>query len=124
MTPDLQNQLASILSFLESSLKTGAAFTMDQAPDIVNQLLLWKFVQSLSIFILGFLGTCIAIGWGIFCLRKKDWENPFNDSWEFLALPAVLGAFPLTGMFLSTDWLQIWLAPKIYLLEYASKLLK
>ena len=120
----LTQRLDSILAFLEESLKAGTEFAVEQAPDVVNQLLAWKFTVSLITFStagLVFVGTC----YGLYRLWK--WGLGPNGDHDVVGGATCFALFPLSVSFMvlifNLDWLKIWIAPKVYLLEYAASLL-
>ena len=120
MNEELQNALAKII---ETTL-SAKDFVLEQAPDIIHQLLAWKFTVSLIWFCL-FLVIFVAVA----IFNKKMWSS--SEIREDDDLWVLCGAVSLTTIgvsfcFLanSITWLQIWIAPKVYLLEYASTLIK
>jgi hypothetical protein len=105
---------------------TGQAidFAMQQAPDLIHQLLLYHFVISLVWFVVGLLITLSSIYFGYVACKNyasKKWDDAYSPLVMFLIFPI---GFGFTVISANTDWLKIWLAPKIYLLEYAANLLK
>lgn len=130
MNDQLQQALAALLSTTVSGIEAGTAFLQAELPDVIQQLLMWKFAVSA----LSMLG-CLGLAFAIFYLNKKQinyWQKFFAEhtyrDWHdqpelILNVFQIFWFFPLIGLW-SLDWLQIWLAPKIYLIEYASTLIK
>lgn len=123
----LTQRLDSILSLLESSAKTAGNFAAEQAPEVIQQLLQWKFTISLIIFCVGIflIIASLVATYKIFFYYKEKNKGSYDEGAEFFSLSILFGV--LVGAILlsnSIDWLQIWIAPKLYLLEYASSLLK
>ena len=124
MTGDILNQrLDSILSFIETSMKSGAAFAQDQAPDVIQQLLAWKFYVHLIQFSFGiFVFLCCAYAG----YRFIKWA--IGDAVEELVPISLLLLLPMLGaVFMLMEgikFIEILVAPKLYLLEYASSLLR
>ncbi|NYT67940.1 hypothetical protein [Pusillimonas noertemannii] len=124
MNEQLQTALAEILARATQGIDAGTQFLSAQLPDVIQQLLVWKAVMSgllFSLSIAGFIGVTIAI--------VRVWRN--TDFWDGENMPpAALVAFFLCFLYglpslaWSLDWLQIWIAPKIYLIEYAASLAK
>lgn len=163
MNEELQNALAQlILSFVES-MGGAKDFALEQAPEVIQQLLLWKATISAICFTLGVLLLIM----GAAVLRKRlIWSQPKPpeptdpfiaklhelekaDSFDaryhskklrealrepgaphisppdhlfLIAAPACMSGIAFIAM--SLAWLQIWLAPKVYLIEYAANLAK
>ncbi|TFL14185.1 hypothetical protein CSC67_08515 [Pusillimonas caeni] len=124
MNEQLQTALADLIGKANSGIDAGTTFLQAQLPDVIQQLLIWKAAMSSLLFLLsvaGFIGVTVAI---VRVWRNADFWN--GDDMPPSALVAfflcVLYAFP--ALVWSLDWLQIWLAPKIYLIEYAASLAK
>jgi hypothetical protein len=119
--------LADLLQKASNGIDAAVSFSQAQLPDVVHQLLVWNFAVSIIFSLLGlvlFVSAQYGIWRGIKYLRKA-WEGD-----ELIEHPGVMVIF---GLWLITFaplfwvdlvWLKIWLAPKLYLIEYASHLLK
>jgi hypothetical protein len=122
MNEELQSALAKII---ETTIQ-AKDFCLEQAPDLINQLLAWKFAISLIWFVVGlviFSFTPI-----LFKMAKDGWSDIDAEWAEFKCICGSTGTFfiPVAGLCLVLNnlaWLQIWIAPKVYLLEYASALI-
>lgn len=119
-------QLAEILKKgLEAAEKTGS-FIIEQAPDIIQQLILWKTVQYSASVVIGVF--VLYMLWKKYSSDKKktdyyDSEDYFLENPFRVIIYAVVAAI---GIGLTSDvynLIQIIFAPKIFLIEYASKLL-
>lgn len=124
MTPELSQRLESILSFLETSVKQGADFAVDQAPDVVNQLLAWRFSESLAMFLIGIVLAVTLVAVTVWIWRKflKEEYIDVDDILFVVLLTAIVWlvmALPISFL-ISLDWLKIMIAPKLYLIEYAA----
>ncbi len=121
---DLQSKLSSILDWVEQTAKSAEQFAVEQTPLYIQELLAWNFWSSLFFFIIG------AAFWVLALSRVK-----FVSSYDYVKdpLPAVaimsiitLIVGPLVGSVVigsNLEWLQIWVAPRVWLVEYvASKL--
>lgn len=126
MNEQLQQALAAMLNKTVSGVEAGAAFLTAEIPDVIHQLLVWKAVVS-AISMLGFFILCYSI-YKVNAIQyrwvksKKDFDI-IDDPYVLLNIAQLLWFIPL-GHLWSIDWLQIWLAPKIYLIEYAASLAK
>lgn len=128
----------AIASALEAALRaaeTTGTFVVEQAPDVIQQLLLFSTVKFGVIAAAATCGSIIAgISAGkLFSAADKLAENSekyyataddFGEFWAGLFLVAasiVLGAAAACN---SLSFLKITLAPKVWLLEYAASLIK
>jgi hypothetical protein len=86
---------------------------------------MWKGVYSFVFFIMGvtLLLTASVGGW-FTCKRLKVWVNASTDPYEdrgltYMILLVVVIIITMFGMrALSLTWLQILIAPKVYIVEY------
>lgn len=123
----LDQALSEVLQKAVTGVEQGVDFLSAQLPDVVHQLLMWKMAESIVYNLLAVGVTLFTIWcWGKFNAAIK--EDGFNED----AGPPILicgGAITIiTAVFvmlaLNLDWLKIWLAPKVYLIEYAASLVK
>lgn len=141
VSEELNTALAKIVESLHSGATTAANWTMEQLPDVIRQLILFKTVQY---------GLCIAIGGAFLFLgyqfakwaararmtrymddanRPQWYERAYSlyridfESWGWI--PAVSLTFVGTLMvFLNLlSFIKILVAPKVWLLEYAINVL-
>lgn len=127
MEPTLQASLAAIITKATDGITEGINFLSVQIPDVLHQLLVYKFTVSLvenilsGIFILT-MGIIAFLTYKI-AVKAIDRTEGFSlflwiISLLFTVLPSILcSRFNLV-------WLQIWLSPKLYLIEYAASLVK
>lgn len=137
MNETLQNSLIEIIKESTSSIKSGISFLQSEIPDVINQLLVWKFYQNLTISILSLIFVILLsiLLYKIFSNRSQRyfWEkNKWIDYMEITGLGFTISMLSVSGIIglvvtflLSTfNVLQIYIAPKIFLIEYASQLVK
>ncbi len=127
MDEQLQQALASLLNKAASGIDAGSAFLQAELPEVIQQLLIWKAVVS-GLSMIGFFILIYAIyrinKWQVSYWEKTLEHDDFIDHPEVVInLIQALWLIPLFGLW-SIDWIQIWLAPKIYLIEYAASLAK
>lgn len=102
-----------------------------EAPQLVNEILVWHFTISLYRFSIGLL---VMIGLSLL-LRLKgqpafvEWENKCERKdkgfptvvycalWVCLSLPSLI------ILCTNLTWLRIWVAPRLFLLEYINSFL-
>ena len=129
---ETDKQLAEILKKgLETAEKTGN-FIVEQAPDLIRQLLIWKTVEYSVYVILGISLIIYFYRWTKKVSKEmKENEDDFEDyfMYSFANILIAIGQLSLLiiGMMLIAenlqDLIQIVFAPKIYLIEYSAKLL-
>lgn len=132
MNEQLQQALTAILNKTMSGVDAGVNFLSAEIPDVIHQLLMWKLVSN---SILAFLGLAVLIA--SYKLIRKGLVNHATETakgWAYekegryiapFMLGGVLSLFG-SGLLLvnGMEALQIWIAPKIYLIEYAASLAK
>ena len=129
---ETDKQLAEILKKgLETAEKTGN-FIVEQAPDLIRQLLIWKTVEYSVYVILGISLIIYFYRWTKKVSKEMkeneyDFEDYFMDSFANILITIGQLSLLITGIILITenlqDLIQIVFAPKIYLIEYSAKLL-
>ena len=132
MNESLQQALAGILNKTMAGVEAGVSFLSAELPDVIQQLLVWKLAQSPVLLALGVSFLVLSA----YLLRKglknmkeegvKTWTN--RQEHRYVA-PYIISAFAVSigfvmSMVNGATALQIWLAPKIYLIEYAASLAK
>lgn len=122
MANKAEEVLATVLQkAMEVAEKTGD-FVTEQAPDVVQQMLVWKFAQALVVglvcAIVSF--TCAYLVYRVArAERLEEWHDPATVASMLFGIPA---SFVMVSCLLEA--LQIWLAPKVYLIEYTANLIK
>jgi hypothetical protein len=126
MNEELQKKLVEIINGAQKVGKEAFIFTKEQVPDVIQQLLMWKFAQSLTVIIFSLI--VFEFGRRVFfwASRAITKEKYGGEEYHFLGgffAVVVMGA-SIVVIFSSTqNALQIWIAPKVYLLEYAAQLI-
>lgn len=139
----VQDALVDVINKSVSAFEQGATFLSAELPDVVHQLLLWKAVESSMVFLLGilFLITPLFVylrfgGKGkeltpasqnsyashVPTLTHDKYGKPDDGMIPFSLLTTVCLIFAVFAI--NVTWLQILIAPKIFLIEYAANLLK
>lgn len=149
MQEEANKILVDLLKKASDGIDSAIAFSQAQIPDVVHQLLVWNMVDSLIKTLIA-ISTIPLVFWfmkkqyqkveiGIFDNEGWSWEkgNPkykptmiweSNGEISFLILPLaavfVLWVSFIIAVVTNMTWLKIWLAPKLYLIEYAASLIK
>lgn len=108
-----------LLSILNKAADIGSA-ALDEIPLVVQELLHWKFAESVVHNLVAII--CIVIAGLMFRYGSKNsWNQPHH---VMLPLITTMVSAPIIAFSANMDFLQIWLAPRVYLLEYAATLIK
>jgi hypothetical protein len=123
MNDNLQNALVEIINKAISSIDTSVEFMQTELPDVINQLLTWyAFYYGLLAFISVLIITVIIIGW--VKLIKISKQREVDIDFFCLAIMSSLFLLILAALLFNLEWLQILMAPKIWLIEYGAILVK
>ena len=125
MNEELQKALGELLNKANDGIDAASGFLAAELPDVIQQLLMWHGASNLLYCIIGVVALIFTIKLDI-SLYKKVKENGDSDA-------LVIGYFMLGSIvrvilyliifnYINITWLQIWIAPKVWLLEYAAKL--
>ncbi|MHC4607862.1 MAG: hypothetical protein ACYTAF_13195 [Planctomycetota bacterium] len=124
MNEELQEALTELITKSLSGIDTAKEFFSAEIPDVISQLLVWHGVYNFILFLCGavLLSVFIFLNYRQYKWWKK--KGDISDHPEILA--NLLQIFPVMGIhyLLNFEWLQIWVAPKVWLLEYASKIVR
>ena len=118
----LDGAVASLIDKVLAGVDTGVGFMEAQLPEYVTQLLMWHGVRS---GVLTLIATVIFISWAIVSIRLWKADKSMDEFATFGVV--VLGGMCVTVaslMMFNLAWLQIWIAPKVWLVEYAASLVK
>ena len=135
MNEQLQLAVSTLIQTSLNAIDKGTTFLSNQIPEVIQQLLLWKAIASFiefssGIFLIGGIFT-----WLIY--QYKYWTTEIEGTYKRkeLRIEEDRGSLSLLNIFLiipliygssciNLIWLQIWIAPKLYLIEYAKDFLK
>lgn len=122
MNDQLQTALADIIGKTTNAISTGVSFLQAELPDVIHQLLMWKAVQS-GVF---FAALLLLFALGVWSASKvfRHGQKEGYGAEAFAMFPGAFAAGCLIAVFHNLAWLQIIIAPKVYLIEYAASLAK
>ena len=122
----MNEQLQKALGELLDKSLNAVDFMVSELPEVVQQFLIWKMWESLIWFIFG-----IFILSAIIIVNKKTWPKVWKLTCEHEAPVFLANVFLSVFAFLfaliecfNITWLQILIAPTVYLIEYATSLSK
>ncbi|QJR79634.1 hypothetical protein CA267_001885 [Alteromonas pelagimontana] len=141
---DLQQEVAKLIEKANNGIDSAGSFLQAELPEYINQLLLWHSIHSLVLAVIGMalMASPILILRKTRSLMPKPPQNREETSWAYewwsfdkapelnhLGVMVWISSGLLSLCMLcvgagliNLDWLQIWLAPKVWLVEYAAKL--
>lgn len=111
---NVDKAVASMIERAVNGVDAAVAFGAAQLPDIIQQLLVWKTTQYI------FLALLFAVVLAVAVRESRRYSHP-DLSLAFSIAAIVSGAILVLRI---CYLLQIVLAPKVWLLEYARDLLK
>ena len=131
----IDNALASLITSSQEKGTKLIDWLYNQAPEFVNQLLAYHFIENLVYFIFGLF---LIVGYPTiyFYLAKHFYYKLEYDKTsgeqhsEYVGPVGFIGLISsgvsfLVGIYnVNLVWLKIWIAPKVYLLEYLSNIIK
>ena len=125
---ETDQQLAEILKKgLEAAEKTGN-FVVEQAPDLIQQLIVWKTCEYIFLILISIAFLFSIYKWCKSAMKRYGDLNNFIDEPEFLMFSiysiVVILIFGIALFKSFFNLLQVLLAPKIWLIEYATNLIK
>ena len=144
----MEEQLKEALSTLMAAAASASEFVAAQVPEVVHQAMVWYATKSLALWLLGVaaLIAVIALDRKVYKLFKSHYEElnsnlastGFNyhpvEMWHeeaFVVGYLLIGSLiriclyvPVVALLSNVEWLMIWLAPKLWLMEKAAELIK
>ena len=125
MNEELLKQLIPIAEVTKEGILKGVEIAQQQVPELINQILVWCFIKSLFSFIIG-VCCLVSLIW-LFRLAPKWWkEANYNPTFKtiFSIMWGIIGT--IGGIIGITDWIwiKILVAPKLFLVDYLTNLIK
>lgn len=122
-TSNVNVALEHLINKVVSGIDQTTQFLSDQIPDVIHQLLLYTLVKDaivLGIAVTFVLASTLGAWWA-FSNRRQDSVERF-----FAGMIWVIGNAISVAVLIAfgIDLLKVWLAPKIWLIEYAASLAK
>lgn len=126
------NLQEKVIQWIESTASKIGDFATEQIPPFITEYLTWKFWEAA--FSASFYLILVAVTGVYLAYWKKIWAwtmEKFEDSDGASLIPTLLSAAALSLLIIFQfpydeikDMIQINIAPKVYLLEKASELIK
>lgn len=125
--PDtLKNAVADVITKATATVGDAKDFVLAQLPDVVKQLLAWKLAMSLIECISGLLLLIFIVSAWVRTVRYGKREDWGEDDWFTIAFIGAIATVILGGIgaaLINFTWLEIWIAPKVFLIDYAKTII-
>lgn len=124
----LKQYLIKALESTGNLIDKSVDMVMQQAPILVQEVLHWYFAYNLILFILGLimLGVLAFLNFKFYKMELRFMKSGHDDGFLWLPVFVVDVAAFLTIVFncINLTWLKILIAPRLWLIEYATQLVK
>jgi hypothetical protein len=128
MNEELQKAITEVINSSLSTVKEGGAFLQAQLPDYVLQLLTWYSWYNFILFLLGVVAMAAAV---IADIKAYKYIKAQNYADTLILEWGIIGMIPRSFIWcliflglINLTWLQIWVAPKVWIVNYAAALVK
>lgn len=124
MNEELQSALAELINKVNNGVDSSSDFLMSELPDVIQQLLLWHGLYSGLVSLICALVLFFVVRWDIQVGKSLYEEKEEAFYLEYCLLGSIARGFVYIPLIIHINlvWLQIMVVPKVWLLEYASKL--
>ncbi len=127
-TNQIEQAVNELIRGAISNAEQAKEFMLGQAPEFVQQLLIWNAMKSAGLSVLALITLFCIAKIGIHAYKKLKDNNVDMEGWGLSGFIFLILAVAPVGLSLeiltNLTWLQIWIAPKVYLVEYAASLVK
>lgn len=129
MDPELQKQLAALLAKLMDVAQQGATWTADQIPPLIQEKITYGRIREPA-YLVVWIVVCLCVWRALPNALALAHESPDLSAREVAggistAALAVLGVVGFIAALMQVDAvLQVWLAPRLYIVEWLSSLIK
>lgn len=148
----LNDSLVAIIQQVQTGVSAGVSFLSDEIPDVIRQLIIFKMAYTGFLCVIGVLLFIPGVVYWSKLIFAKPTLNPkydthgtsvykylqdywfeFSDSVSRTDASITIGLLPIgipmligVGLVAANfgDLLKLWIAPKVWLIEYAASLVK
>ncbi len=114
---NVENAVVEIINKAIQGIDSTTDFLLSEIPEVIQQLLMWNFAKSLILCTLFFALSITLIRFLFLSLKEHN-----EPELIIILMIAVVVCGAVT--FANHGWLMIWLAPKVWLIEYAANLVR
>ena len=127
----LDTEAARILKIIADSIEKTRDFSVEQAPDVVKQLVAYKYAETVFGIIVDAVLILFFFALGGLCAYSAQWVSGEPDGIGrvfAMVFSSIVGVFGFAGGCLGLcdniqSLLKIRLAPKVFILEYLRDIL-
>jgi len=129
---DLDQTLVTMLNNITETAGSAKEFLVEQTPQVIQELLKWYSIYSFIEFIAG-----IILGIFMIVIFHKSFRKVTSPNWVYdefgdihsdprMFVPIILEIIIaiIVANLVNLQWLKIWVAPKLWLIEYTADLVK
>ncbi|CNK19655.1 Uncharacterised protein [Yersinia aldovae] len=125
MNDKANDVLINLINRAASGMDSAIDFSKAQLPEVIHQLMVWKaasYSLRITVSFLLLIGFVMAFKKGLALLSADTNSGP---GFALLLTSGLASLFSLIYLTNSVGHaLQLWLAPKVWLIEYAAQLMK
>jgi hypothetical protein len=140
MNEELQNALTQVVNKALQGSEAGVEFLSGEIPDVLSQLLLWYGLSTFLELLLGVVGL-VGVPYLVWKfsgrgeleegepekggVRRATLTHNTQGELEGQVIPTAIFTALLMGLsssLINLTWLQIWIAPKVWIIEYTATL--
>ena len=124
---NVENAVVEIINKAIRGIDSTTDFLLSEIPEVIQQLLMWNFAKSLIISFVLLASVAVSLFVGLKLLRGdfiKLSPRLHDSRFGICCILAFFAAINFYELLYSNDWLMIWIAPKVWLMEYAANLVK
>ncbi len=119
-------ELTGLVELTKAGVGKAVEVLQAEAPELIKQIMAWNFTVSIIGFLFGIAIFIAAIKWRKISWKKYQEDTRYNDGWYFGCMAGTIAGVAVGMIFIceSLIWLKILVAPKLFLIEYLTKLIK
>lgn len=111
-----------LINMIDKAAEIGSA-AVDEIPLVVQELIMYNFVVELTVFLLTVITITTVVLLNVKYFNRVK-EESFDAAGGMVTMSFIICFVLFLVAICHMDWLKIWLAPRVYLLEYAASLVK
>lgn len=125
----MDNAIEQAFAEILQSVVSAKNFLVSEIPDVVSQLIQWKIVESSAMVAISLFAIVVLIvNWILIVNVSKEWAENHDELASFWlggsVVATVIGVVVCPAMVVikTFELVQLWIAPKVWLLEYSKEL--
>jgi hypothetical protein len=123
--PFKEQALGVLKSLIEAATQAGD-FIKDQIPLVIQELLAFNTAKYVLFVVVSVAALTASVFWIRYCFKRYKAANDHWSEWNLATIPGFVllpvGAAALVAS--TVNLLQITLAPRVWLIEYAAALVR